>query len=72
MSPTRKAILLAISTGMTVGGAWIFHQQIFVPANHGNFVLAGPAMISLGIALIWEELLAPIFKRGFRAGLNTD
>ena len=67
MPLTRKAILLAISTGMIVGGAWILHEQLFVPANHGNFILAGPALIFVGIALIWEGLLGPIFKRAFGA-----
>jgi uncharacterized membrane protein YoaK (UPF0700 family) len=65
MSPTRKAILLAISSGMIVAGAWILHDQLLVPANHGNFVLAGPAMISLGMALIWKDLVAPMLKRVF-------
>ena len=67
MAPTRRAIVLVIATAMIAGGAWLLYEQLTVSTIvYGKFLLAGGALVFVGLVLIWEDFVAPMFGRSRR------
>ena len=67
----RKFVVLVLSVAMVGGGLFLIANQFICGAGEaegpcrfsGKFAMAGALPVTLGLFLLWEDFLAPIFRR---------
>jgi hypothetical protein len=53
-----------LATVMIAGGCWLCYEQVTAStANFGKFLFAGGALVFIGLALLWEDFIAPLAGR---------
>ena len=64
MSPIRRAVIFVISTAMIAGGCWLLYEQFTVSRTiYGWALMTGGMLITIGLALLWQDLIAPLLTR---------
>jgi hypothetical protein len=64
MPPARRAIILAISTTMIAGACWLLYEQFTASKIiFGWALLAGGMIVTVGGALLCEDVIAPHWGR---------
>jgi hypothetical protein len=65
MGYVRKILLFVISVAMVVGGLLMIAFELLAPMPRGmTLLVAGGATLSfLGLYLLWEDFIAPLFTR---------
>ena len=64
MSPVRRAIVLVLGAAMIAGGSWLLYEQLTASTIiYGKFLLGGGALVIIGLMLLWEDFIAPLFAR---------
>jgi hypothetical protein len=61
----RKALLFVISVAMVAGGLLMIAFELLSPMPRGMslFVVGGATVSFLGLYLLWEDFIAPLFTR---------
>jgi hypothetical protein len=73
MTPVRRAIILVIATAMIAGGGWLLYEQLSVSTIiYGKFLLAGGALVFVGLVLLWEDIIAPMVRGGAMRRTDSD
>lgn len=62
----RKILLFVISVGMVVAGLLmiVFELSHLMPRGLTLFVAGGATLAFLGLYLLWEDFIAPLFRTG--------
>ena len=62
----RKVFLLLLSISMVIMGAYfVFTQLFFSPVIYLKILVGSCMLIFLGLFLLWEDFIVPIFKSLF-------
>ena len=62
----RKVLLLLLSISMVIMGAYfIFTQLFFSPVIYLKILVGSFMLVFLGLFLLWEDFIVPIFKSLF-------
>jgi hypothetical protein len=61
----RKILLFVISVAMVVCGLLMIAFDLLAPIPRGGLLLigGGATLAFLGLYLLWEDFIAPIFRR---------
>ena len=66
MSPIRRTMLLSLATLMIASGVWLLYEEFTVATIiYGKGVFAGGVLVFVGLAVVWEDYIAPLLRRKF-------